>query len=326
MSFINSIVNQVFVINMDKDKDRLDKIANALLKQNITFERMPGVPGKDIKNDKRLTEFCNSVCGDSVKGCALSHRNIWDIAYERNYDAILVFEDDADIPEDLSYKLQKIWDKRPANYDIISLGIDCYGRENNNICSTLQDLTNNGPKNINKEFIEIKGILGAHALIISRNAIQKLRSHKINGHIDLEITLWSNEEPYYFYAVDTFSIYQNDDEGSNNSSMGGYPYLLNSILRRIPISNTRGLDYLGNLSMFKIGFLKMTNFAVILFFVVLIVPPKFKFYILAYLVLEFFVRPSFSESKFYFMTWILSFLISGFIRGRFYRNFKKALY
>jgi GR25 family glycosyltransferase involved in LPS biosynthesis len=309
-SFVNSIVDQVFVINMDKDKDRLDKIASALSKQNISFERVTGVSGKDVNHDDRLTNFCNSFCGDSVKGCALSHRNIWDIAQKRGYDAILVFEDDADIPEDLSIQLQRSWHKKPNDYDIISLGVDGFGREENNISSKLQDLTGLYPKQFNSDFISIHGLLHTHAMIVSKSGIQKLRSHTINGHIDLEITFWSFSDQAKLYAFEHINILQNNtDFDSNNSVKSSYPHFANYIFKQIHFSNNRTFDYVANISTFKLGSLKITPAILILFLITLFVPQKYKFRILAYLVAEFIVTPSFSEAMPYFIVWTIAFLI-----------------
>jgi GR25 family glycosyltransferase involved in LPS biosynthesis len=311
---------------MDKDKDRLDKITKSLSKQNIIFERIRGVPGKDVKDDKRLTEFCNSFCGDGIKGCALSHRNIWDLAYEKNYDAILVFEDDADISDDLSYQLQKIWDKRRADYDIITLGDYCYGRQKDNLCSLKQELFNTKPININDGFLKLKGFNCTHAMIISRRGIQKLRTHKINNHIDIEINNWFIEDNLKIYAVDTFEVKQNDDEGSNNANITSYPYYLNSLFKSIPMSNYRGADIDVNISQYKLGPINITYYIMLVFFITLLVPINYKFILLGYLIFEFIVTPSIANSKDFFIAWIAAFAISAFIRLRFYRNFKKVLY
>jgi GR25 family glycosyltransferase involved in LPS biosynthesis len=324
MSFINSIVNQVFVINMDKDIERLEKITAVLSKQNITFERIPGVPGKDVKYDDRLTDFCNNFCGDSVKGCALSHRNIWDIAHERGYETILVFEDDADIPSDLSVQLQNIWETRPRDYDIISLGIECFGKENNTVCSHLQDLMGFSPKQFNKQFLKVSGQFDGHALIISRKGIEKLRTHKINGHVDVNITIWANLYNYNLYTTNTFTINQQDDVfESNNSVPIIYPYGLNYIFKHISMTHIRRVDYSANLSIFKLGSLNITLSILCIFFITLFVKPIYKYIILTYLIIEFFVTPIVSEAAPFFTVWTAAFLISYPFYGKNFKNMKR---
>jgi len=325
MSFINSIVNQVFVINMDKDTDRLKKITDTLSRQNITFERIPGVPGKDVKHDDRLTDFCNKFCGDSPKGCALSHRNAWDIAYERGYESILVFEDDADIPDDLSVQLQSIWRTKPDDYDIISLGIECFGNEKDNVCSNLQNIIGFKPTPFNSEFLKVNGQLGIHSVIISKSGIEKLRSHKINGHIDIEITIWANIYKYNLYTTNKFMINQNDDNGSNNSIISKYPYISNYIFNNIQGSHARTFNYVLNTSLFKINNFKINTFMFILFVITLFIPPIYKYAVLAYLIGELIVTPSLSEASPYFTIWVAAFLISyPFYRNNF-KNIKRFI-
>jgi len=311
---------------MDKDKERLEKISLALSRQNITFERIQGVPGKDVKHDDRLTDFCNNFCGDSVKGCALSHRNAWDIAHKRGYDAVLIFEDDADIPSDLSLHLQKVWEKRPDDYDIISLGIECFGKEYNNVCSNLQGLIGFGPTKFNKEFLKVNGQLGAHALIISKQGIEKLRTHKINGHLDADLTIWANLYNYKLYTTDTFTVNQQDGVfESNNSVPITYPSGLNYIFKQIPLTHARNWDYGANLSMFKLGPLKITNTIIYIFLITLFVPPLYKYIILAYLIVELIITPLFSEAAPFFTVWTAAFLISYPFYGKNFKNIKRFI-
>jgi GR25 family glycosyltransferase involved in LPS biosynthesis len=325
MSFVNSIVNQVFVVNMDKDTARLKKISEMLYKQNVTFERIQGVPGKDVKYDDRLTGFCNSFCADSAKGCALSHRNIWDISHKRGYDAILVFEDDVNIPDDFSVQLQKVWNKRPDDYDIILLGIHGFGVEENNLASIFQKITDMEPNKFNNSFLSVKGITGTYAMLISKAGIDKLRSNTINGHIDGQISIWTQIYNFKLYSTNTFSIDPNEDVVSNNSTNIKYPYYANYIFKQIPATKITNLDYLANLSMYKIGSLNITNAILLTFFITLFVPQRYKYFILAYLIAEFIVTPSFSEAKPYFTVWAAAFLISYPFYGNNFKNIKRFI-
>ena len=80
---------------------------------NIKYERLPAVDGSTINNDSRLTDFCNTFCTNGIKGCALSHRTIWEKMVENNYKNVLVFEDDAIIDEKFDSKFQHIWNYLP---------------------------------------------------------------------------------------------------------------------------------------------------------------------------------------------------------------------
>ena len=95
MAFINRVCDKVFVINLDKDKGRLNAFDKCMELNSIKYERLPAVDGSKVKNDPRLTDFCNMFCTNGIKGCALSHRTIWEKMVENNYKNVLVFEDDA---------------------------------------------------------------------------------------------------------------------------------------------------------------------------------------------------------------------------------------
>jgi len=310
---------------MDKDTDRLERISAALAKQNITFERIPGVPGKHVKHDDRLTDFCNNFCADSVKGCALSHRNIWDIAHERGYETILVFEDDAIIPDDLSLQLQRIWHKRPTDYDSISLGSNGFGVEENNMFSTFNKMTNMTPQPYNDSFKIVKGQFGFYALFISKSGINKFRSNKINGHIDAEITFWSwtNVNPFKFYMTHPLEVKPNIEIVSNNSNKTKYPSCILYFLQKIQMSHINDATYFYNISLYKIGSLKITSALIFLFLITLFVPSIYKYGILAYLITELIMTPSLSEAKPYFTVWTAAFLISYPFYGNNFKNMKR---
>jgi GR25 family glycosyltransferase involved in LPS biosynthesis len=62
----------IYVINLDKDTNRLEKINNYL----DNFIRIPGIYGEDedfIKNDD-IFYLSRYLCPKSVLGCYMSHR------------------------------------------------------------------------------------------------------------------------------------------------------------------------------------------------------------------------------------------------------------
>ena len=90
-NFINSVVDKIYVINMDQDTDRLKHIKYQLDKFNLKFQRVPGVNGK-----KEFPKYKNKTpLRPGVLGCLLSHTNVIKDAIQNNYENILVLEDDA---------------------------------------------------------------------------------------------------------------------------------------------------------------------------------------------------------------------------------------
>ena len=84
-------VNKTIVINMKKDKERLDYIKKQCQKANIKFERFNGIDGTKLNIDEleknKLIEIHknsffnhNKQGRNSLKGsigCALTHKKIW---------------------------------------------------------------------------------------------------------------------------------------------------------------------------------------------------------------------------------------------------------
>ena len=84
----------------------------------------------DNQRDKRLNYGIPLNPGQI--GCALSHIKIWEEAYEKGYDYILILEDDAIIPDNFKEKINPILKSLPKNWDYLSLNCAyCYGKNFN---------------------------------------------------------------------------------------------------------------------------------------------------------------------------------------------------
>lgn len=102
---LSKYFDHIYLINLDKDTQRLKRIEKIFGKLNIKFERFNAVDGKKIKNYKKIfREPWNSwekgmsraakIKRPSILGCLLSHRKIVRNALKKGYKKILIFEDD----------------------------------------------------------------------------------------------------------------------------------------------------------------------------------------------------------------------------------------
>ena len=103
---------RVLVINMEKSKDRWDKISKELKNLNIEFEKFPAVVGKDLSEDdiNRYTTFTarTFLCTHASVGCTLSHINTWKKFIDSDEEFICIAEDDATFSDEFPKVLNDI--------------------------------------------------------------------------------------------------------------------------------------------------------------------------------------------------------------------------
>jgi GR25 family glycosyltransferase involved in LPS biosynthesis len=165
-SFINNMkIDKIYVINLKKNTDRLEKFMENAKKANVNVERFDAIYGKELQKD-HPDIFKYFVKDHKLNpgqiGCALSHIKVWQDAIDNNYNNILVFEDDAIIPENFWNKFNKAYEELPKDWDCFSLNcswcnnIKDYGliqKSNFNVCTISYNLN---LKSINKIFNLIK--------------------------------------------------------------------------------------------------------------------------------------------------------------------------
>ena len=57
MSYVNTVIDRVYVINLDKDTERLHAFDKQMKKHRISYMRFPAVNGASLGYDEGLTKF-----------------------------------------------------------------------------------------------------------------------------------------------------------------------------------------------------------------------------------------------------------------------------
>jgi GR25 family glycosyltransferase involved in LPS biosynthesis len=115
--------SNIYVINLDSSKDRLQYITNHINNEhNTTFTRFPGMYYKDLKikkeikkkflsnNFRMIPKRIGTIC------CALAHMHLWNYIYETNQENpsdseyAIILEDDAYLQADFRKKLGNLID------------------------------------------------------------------------------------------------------------------------------------------------------------------------------------------------------------------------
>jgi glycosyltransferase involved in cell wall biosynthesis/GR25 family glycosyltransferase involved in LPS biosynthesis len=125
MSLLNKLVDNVYILNLERRKDRMYKINYLMNKYNIIYQRVNAIDGKDkhVINDynelknKKHTLITNSFAYGNI----LSFINILKDAINKKYNKILIFEDDIICHNNFNNILNKI-NNIPDDWKILYLG------------------------------------------------------------------------------------------------------------------------------------------------------------------------------------------------------------
>ena len=286
MSFLNRIVDKVYVINLKKDTKKMDTVKKELDEQHIVYERFDAVLGKEVKNDPRIDKTCNEYCADGIKGCALSHLTIWENALKHNYESIAIFEDDVIFNKNSNTTLQLNYKDVPTDFDILYLGsaFDCGDTSTYNKINEYVNKIHN--EKISDNILKVQGCGGNHGYIISKKGIQALKKELITFHIDINIREWVRKHNLKAYAFHPVIVTQDISSSGLSSS---YPPLLNTVLSQIDITdqpNNFTLGWLLNECGYQYKNIKLCGLMKYIFILSFLVPLQYYYILYVWLLVE----------------------------------------
>jgi hypothetical protein len=309
MSFTNKIVDKVYVINLEKDTERLESISTSLHSQNIEFERFNAILGSTVLEDSRITKPCNIFCTDGMKGCALSHRTVWETMIKNDNKYIMVLEDDSHINTSFDIDLQLLWDTVPEDFDILYLGSHFYCGDSSFYNRITTAAFQKNVNEINSGLYQVEGCGGFHAYIISRNCAKKFVEQTIAFHIDIDAMTYIKENNLKAYAYQPVLVTSGNNESNLSSS---YPPLLTSLISKVVITNQRenkSLDFFLNAYIGKLGPIEINPLMIIIFVFSFLMPLKYYFFIYLWLLTEFILSSDLKHTFHYIILISISFLI-----------------
>ena len=217
---MNTLFDSVYVINMDKDTEKMRVMEKTLAGLNVTYTRFPAIDGREVsKKEKREMSFsiCSDImCTKGTIGCGMSHMSLWKQIAKNDVQSALILEDDVVFTKNAMDVLEKAMDQLPEDWDLLYLGIlntgfamiDCTNKISTNLCVP-----------------SYAG--GTHAYAVSNKGCRKLlqRIPKVSWHID---QLMSRQFKHLrVFACDPMIAYQRDMHTSNIGSKT--PILLNHL-------------------------------------------------------------------------------------------------
>ena len=156
---LNEYFDKIFVVNLNRRKDRLDSFDSQSKKNNFIYERYEAFDVSEIPYpynicDKTLNHT-NVPLG--AVGCYISHFMILEKSIELGYEKILIFEDDVILTDNFEEKIMDIMDRIDKNWDFLYLGC------------TLPSISENLGG-----YAKVYGCLTTHSYALSRGAIKFL--------------------------------------------------------------------------------------------------------------------------------------------------------
>ena len=206
----------IHVINLDKDKHRLDNLEKKNKNPDLNLIRHPAVLGKNIKPSDKLyrkylsPNFKNSgkFIKSSVIGCSLSHHTLYEKLYNLKNEKTkfhIICEDDAEIVDNFPEKLQNILNQLPKDWDFVYLGIS-------------KPMGKKYSKNllIPKQKKGQYGNYGGFGYMISESGLKKLyeNSYQVKDAVDIFFKTIPNFQKFICHP---FLIGHNFDFVSNNA-------------------------------------------------------------------------------------------------------------
>lgn len=282
---LNKLVDQVYVINMDKDVDRMKRFDEQMRKHGIQYKRISAIKGTDVNDSKHMTDFCKVYCTDGIKGCALSHRLIWDDMIKHDYSKICVFEDDALLSDTFNEDLPTTWKELPTTFDLFFMGCNMKCGDEHTFSKLIVAVEGNTPpERISANMLKVGGTVGTHGYVISRHCAEIFHSLKFNTHIDFEMGQWIKQYNLEAYSPDPKLV---DVTGDESNLADTFPPIINTILRDIPISDGASLDWAASENAWKVAGLNINAIIVYLIFMIMFMPSQMYIIFVVWLCLEF---------------------------------------
>lgn len=197
---------RVYLINMDKSIDRLERFRNTLAKsdlKNVSFERISAINGKALnlkpllskrsydrllKTEKKGYRLYHYELTRGAVGCYLSHMKAYEKIIQQKEDIAFIFEDDVKLVRpNILEEMNDVLPMIPADWDILNLGCLCF------VCGKF-----NAYYDANRFFL-------MHAYIVRKSTASKLlhllEKRPITQQIDAQYSDFAEKGMMKYYCL-----------------------------------------------------------------------------------------------------------------------------
>lgn len=217
-SFLLSEPPKIFIVNMDKDKERYEKIIKHYQNSDLSNERIyrfSAIVGKKVAAEKWLTPDAlnelrliekngyrthhHSITRGGV-GCFLSHYYLAkQLINDPKHNMYLIFEDDTAILPNTYQQIKKSLKNVPDNWDLLMFyTIRAVGHSEN------------------KTFHKLKSFWGMNCYLINKNGakkfVEEVDKNKIDGQVDCYLSKLIQQNKINIYSTKTHYVSSNSTD------------------------------------------------------------------------------------------------------------------
>ena len=93
----------VWVINLKKRPDRLERIGKRLNQLGVEWTKIEAIDGQNCKNnDLNISAKFGEIgfLSDNTRACSASHYKVWELLISRDFNHVIVLEDDVELSDE----------------------------------------------------------------------------------------------------------------------------------------------------------------------------------------------------------------------------------
>jgi len=115
----------VFVLNLEKRNDRMERVNDVLYYLQIPFERFNAIDSEvvtGLHNNLISKNVTSTMTRPGYLACLLSHLSIYKTALDRGFEKVLILEDDILVHKNAKESIKTFMPQVPNNWDMIYFG------------------------------------------------------------------------------------------------------------------------------------------------------------------------------------------------------------
>lgn len=315
-----SLLDNIYVINMEKSKDRLSGMTSQIQVMGKPFIRIPAVVGKDLSSqelNQHTTPMCNYFCTSSMIGCFLSHKKAWQTCIDNGDKYCMILEDDCKLTDSFQHDLDNCTNelfKIDPSWDFLYIG--CLGAcDNNKNYDLIGVATKIFNPNIKKKLeVDTKYVFipespaGFQSYVISRECAVKMIGLMDKADYHVDISFLNHSDNFNIYAsIKTLGM-QYSTVG-NSTQTDSFPIIINNFTNNFKCKKGTSYSYYFSCPLFGIGKFNVNVYLLLLIAVAMVLPNKYRYHfslaLFTYLLLEMALMPENYEYALFWSTCIL---------------------